>query len=118
MRIVPFVFALMILGTPAASSHAFLDRASPAVGSSVSKPPASITLWFSQELEPAFSTAEVTDQAGKRMDVGDAKVDPGDATRLHATLKPLLSGTYKVSWRVVSVDAHRTEGNFTFTVAP
>jgi hypothetical protein len=31
---------------------------------------------------------------------------------------PLTPGTYRVSWRVVSVDTHPTEGNFTFTIKP
>jgi methionine-rich copper-binding protein CopC len=31
-------------------------------------------------------------------------------------LKGLGAGTYKVNWRVLSVDTHRSEGNFTFSV--
>jgi methionine-rich copper-binding protein CopC len=108
----------MLLGAPAANAHAFLDHAEPAVGSSVSTAPAAITLWFTQDLEPAFSAVEVTDQSGNRMDGGDAALAPGDATRLQATLKRLQPGTYKVNWHVVSVDTHRTEGEFSFTVAP
>jgi methionine-rich copper-binding protein CopC len=27
-----------------------------------------------------------------------------------------MPGTYKVNWRVLSVDTHRTEGNFTFRI--
>ena len=36
-------------------AHAFLDHASPAVGSSVPASPPVVTLWFTQDLEPAFS---------------------------------------------------------------
>jgi methionine-rich copper-binding protein CopC len=35
---------------------------------------------------------------------------------MHVSLKPLRPGTYKVSWRVLSVDTHTTEGTFTFRV--
>ncbi|MSP32816.1 MAG: hypothetical protein EXR03_08360 [Pseudolabrys sp.] len=28
------------------------------------------------------------------------------------------AGTYKVIWRVLSVDTHRSQGNFTFRVGP
>jgi methionine-rich copper-binding protein CopC len=118
MRLALSVFAIVMLAVRAASAHAFLDRASPAVGSSTANSPAIIALWFSEELERAFSTVEVTDQTGKRMDAGDASVDAGDTTELHATLKLLPPGSYKVAWRVVSIDAHRTEGTFTFTVSP
>ena len=58
------VFAAAALGAPAAQAHAFLDHASPAVGSSVPTAPAAVTMWFTQQLEPAFTTATVTDQAG------------------------------------------------------
>jgi hypothetical protein len=33
-------------------------------------------------------------------------------------VKPLMPGVYQVHWHVISVDTHRTEGNFSFTVAP
>jgi len=31
-------------------------------------------------------------------------------------LPPLPAGTYRVKWHVVSVDTHRTQGDFKFTV--
>jgi methionine-rich copper-binding protein CopC len=34
------------------------------------------------------------------------------------SVPPLAAGTYKVLWRVLSVDGHLTEGEFTFQVAP
>ena len=37
---------------------------------------------------------------------------------LRVTLAPLAPGTYRVVWRVLSVDTHVTEGDFTFTVVP
>jgi len=37
---------------------------------------------------------------------------------LRVALKPLPAGTYKVIWRVLSVDTHRTNGSFTFRVGP
>jgi methionine-rich copper-binding protein CopC len=107
----------LLLAAPAARAHAFLDHATPSVGSTVPRAPGLVKLWFTQELEPAFSTIEVLDQSGRRVDQGDAKVDGRDATLLEARLKPLPPGTYKVVWRVVSVDTHATDGNFTFRVA-
>jgi hypothetical protein len=108
--------AAFFFRTPVALAHAFLDHAAPAVGSSVAPAPAAVKLWFTEQLEPSFSSVEVTDPSGKRVDAGDAKVVPGDGTELEATLKPLPPGTYKVIWHVVSADTHRTEGTFTFTV--
>lgn len=101
-----------------ASAHAFLDHARPAVGSAVHASPAQLKLWFTQQLEPAFSTVQVLDRNGKRVDKGDPQVDHADATQLAVSLPQLAPGTYRVTWRVLSVDTHVTEGDFTFDVAP
>ncbi|MEP6998088.1 MAG: copper resistance CopC family protein [Betaproteobacteria bacterium] len=95
-------------------AHAFLDHAMPAVGSTVHVSPAQVKLWFSQELEPAFSTAQVSDSTGKRIDQGDARID---GTLLTVSVPPLAPGRYRVSWRVLSVDTHATAGDFSFDVA-
>lgn len=116
MRGLLALLALVPLAASPARAHAFLDHAIPAVGSSLQRVPAIVSLWFTQELEPAFSTVSVVDQSGARVDAADAAVDAKDATLLHASLQPLPPGTYKVIWRVVSVDTHATEGTFTFRV--
>jgi methionine-rich copper-binding protein CopC len=107
-----------LFGAPQAVAHAFLDHAEPRVGSTVHTPPTELRLSFTQELEPAFSTVQVQDESGAQVDRDDAKVDVDDATLLRVSLNPLPPGTYKVTWRVVSVDTHPTEGDFTFQVAP
>jgi copper resistance protein C len=99
-------------------AHAFLDHAAPAVGSTVRAPPTQVRLWFTQRLEPAFSTVRVLDRADKRVDRGDAKVDARDPTILQVSVPALAAGRYRVVWRVLSVDTHVTEGDFTFDVAP
>ena len=101
-----------------ALAHAFLDHAAPAVGSSVRAPPQRVTLWFTQPLEPAFCTLRVVDRDNKRQDGGDASVDPRDPTMLRVSVPTLPPGRYRVIWRVLSVDTHVTEGDFTFDVAP
>lgn len=102
----------------AAFAHAFLDHADPAVGSTVKSAPAQVQIWFSEALEPAFSTIAVNDGQGHKVAPGKARVDPADHTLLELDIATLPPGTYKVVWRAVSVDTHVTEGNFNFTVAP
>ena len=110
------VGAVALGAEPSAQALAFLDHASPAVGSSVPTAPIVLTLWFTQDLEPAFSNVTVTNEAGQRVDLGNARIPPGSAAELQIGLKPLPRGTYLVSWHVVSVDTHPTEGTFTFEV--
>ena len=101
-----------------AAAHAFLDHALPAVGSTVHEAPHSVRLWFSERIEPAFSRVIVLDASGKAVDAGDSHVDSSDASILSATLPVLAPGTYRVKWRVVSIDTHVTEGDFTFEIKP
>jgi copper resistance protein C len=91
----------------AARAHAFLDHASPLAA------PHEVSLWFTQNLEPAFSTVEVTDSGGARVDQGKAQIS---ANTMRVGVKPLAPGSYKVRWHALSVDTHTTEGAFTFHV--
>jgi len=107
--------AVLAYAVPA-RAHAYLDHASPAVGSAVAVSPPAVTLWFTGKIEPAFSHVTVADAQGRRVDLDDARVPPNDQTELQIGLKPLAAGTYTVHWSVVSVDTHPTEGTFTFQV--
>jgi copper resistance protein C len=104
---------LLLLTAGEASAHAELDRAEPRVGNKVASPPRVVTLWFTQKLEPAFSTITVTNAAGERIDAGKTRVS---GSQMSISLRAGGSGTYRVNWRVLSVDTHTTEGNFTFQV--
>jgi copper resistance protein C len=108
--------AALLLGAGGAWSHAFLERAEPRVGSTVKAAPSQVRVWFTEALEPAFSTLEVVNEKGERVDRGPAQVNAAAKTLLQVPLKPLAPGTYRVKWRVLSVDTHVTEGDFTFRV--
>jgi copper resistance protein C len=99
-----------------ARAHAFLDHAEPKVGSTVTNSPVEIKIWFTQELEPAFSKLEVQDAQGKEVDKKDAHLDDKDKSLFLVSLPQLPSGTYTVIWHAVSVDTHKTQGRFEFTI--
>lgn len=103
----------MLLSGATAHAHAFLDHAEPRVGSTVPSAPRQVSLWFTQELEPAFSSADVEDANGARVDQGKAQIS---GAVMRVGLKALPPGTYKVHWKVISVDTHPTEGSFSFHV--
>jgi methionine-rich copper-binding protein CopC len=103
-------------GAPA-SAHAALSRADPRVGSTVATSPTEVRMWFSQALEPAFSGASILGATGPETAAEKAVVDPQDRRQLVIPLsRRLAAGRYQVKWGVVSVDGHRTEGDFRFTV--
>jgi copper resistance protein C len=104
---------LLVLVMGKAVAHAFLDHAEPRVGNKVATPPREVTLWFTQKLEPAFSSVTVTNAAGQRIDTGKARVS---GNQMSVSLRPGGTGTYHVTWRVLSVDTHTTDGSFSFQV--
>jgi methionine-rich copper-binding protein CopC len=106
----------LLVGAGVAWGHAFLERAEPRVGSTVKAAPSQVRVWFTEALEPAFSTLEVVNQSGERVERGPVRVDAASPAMLQVPLKPLAPGTYRVKWRVLSVDTHVTEGDFTFRV--
>ena len=104
---------LVLLAAGEATAHAFLDHAEPRVGNKVATAPREVTLWFTQKLEPAFSAITVTNAAGQRVDTGKTRVS---GSQMSISLRPGGTGTYHVTWHVLSVDTHTTDGSFAFQV--
>jgi methionine-rich copper-binding protein CopC len=113
---VPTLAAAALIGaltSTSAQAHAFLDHAEPRVGSTVPTAPRELVLVYTQNLEPAFSNVEVSDDKGARVDLGKPTISAGT---MRVGLKQLPPGTYRVRWHVLSVDTHTTQGSFTFHV--
>ena len=110
-------FAAMACSSTPGLAHAFLQRADPAAGTSfpLARAPKRVSLTLSEKLEPAFSGLAVTDSSGRNM--AAAPVTVGGSSMI-APLRSLRPGRYRVVWHAVSVDTHRTEGAYSFTVKP
>jgi methionine-rich copper-binding protein CopC len=100
-------------------AHAHLKQASPSVDGTVKASPSEITLHFSEDVEPHFSRIALATADGKPLKLDHPATAPGDRKTLVSKVpETLAAGTYRVSWHAVSVDTHKTQGSFTFTVAP
>ena len=99
-------------------AHAVLVRSAPAGRATLSHTPERVDLWFSEPLEPAFSTISVWSPSGARVDRRDGAVTPTDPKQLSVALDAIGPGTYTVRFRVLSVDGHVVESSFPFTVKP
>lgn len=100
-----------LLAAAGALAHAHLHMSDPAANATVAAPK-TLHLMFSEKLEPKFSTVEVV-SAGAPVAVSVKAV--GDT--LEATPKaPLKAGAYTVNWKVLSVDGHKSDGSYSFTV--
>jgi methionine-rich copper-binding protein CopC len=99
-----------------ASAHAHLTKSLPAQRATVFEAPSRVQLWFNEGVEAKFCTVSVVDAAGKTVDSGDLQPAPDDREFLSIGLGTLGAGVYTVKYRVLSVDGHVTEDNFTFTI--
>ena len=113
------VLALALLGgaaIPPARAHAVLVRSVPSHRAVLSQAPERVDLWFNERLEPAYSTVTVWDDAGRQVDERDATVAAEDPKRLSVTFATRAAGHYTVKYRVLSVDGHVVDSQFTFTL--
>jgi methionine-rich copper-binding protein CopC len=113
------VAVLSLAGAGPALAHADLASADPAAGATVKTAPTEISITFTEEVEPKFSSIQVLDAGGTRVDEGASHTAPGNEKLLSIGLKPLAAGTYKVIWHATAADdSHKTKGNYVFTVKP
>lgn len=108
--------------TTFALAHAHLQSQLPAADSTVSSPK-ELRLQFSEGVEEKFSKVSITSTAdgGKTVvePVPEVATDRADNKVLIITpAAPLAPGQYKVEWHAVSVDTHKSEGSYSFSVSP
>jgi copper(I)-binding protein len=108
------VTAAALLGPPA-FAHSDLQTTSPPVNSTVTLAPREVMIVFSEAVEPRFSTVDVTGPGAQRD--GEAHLVAADGKRLAVGLRPLTPGSYTVAWQATSVDTHKTDGRYQFTLA-
>jgi hypothetical protein len=110
--------ATLLASLLAASSvwaHAHLQSQTPAADSTVSAP-AELSLVFSEGVEADFCKVTIT-RDGEDVLVKSLATQGGNKKTLIITpAVPLTAGDYKVEWHVVSVDTHKSEGAYAFTV--
>ena len=122
-------------------AHSSLESSTPADDSTVKKAPTEISLTFSEEIEPNFSTFVVyplgqgedhealeekadallvqvlSTPDGKELDA-PLLTEKASATVTLALPKDLKPGSYAVMWRALSVDTHTVQDLMVFTYQP
>ncbi len=110
-----FVLASLFVWTPAALAHGVLERSVPPPNATLVGPQEQVILWFSEPLDPAFSSVSVLDSTGRPLP-GKFTVS-NDRRRVAVSVGPLSEGVYTVRWRALwTSDGHITSGFFLFTV--
>ncbi|EPG9695517.1 CopC domain-containing protein YobA [Klebsiella aerogenes] len=111
------VFLSAMLTTASAFAHAHLQQQIPAADSTVSASPQALTLTFSEGVELSFSGVTLTGPQNKPVATGKLARSEGNKAQLTLPMtEPLAAGEYTVEWHVVSVDGHKTKGQYHFSV--
>src|SRR5438270_6754416 len=119
--LIALLFALSLTFTlpGIASAHAILLRSDPAKDAVLNAAPQQVRMWFSEDLNLAFTTAQVVNAKNVRVDKGDAHVSSNDTKEMDVSLKSNLPpAVYIVVYRTDSADdGHILTGSFIFSVA-
>ncbi len=111
------ILLLGLIGVNTVSAHAIPLRSDPTPNSVLAEPPAEIRMWFSEPLEPTFSSIHLRDVNGNGVETAPSEVDPNDPYQLVLRPGDLPDGLYTVVWQVLSsADGHPTEGAFAITI--
>jgi len=116
---IPLALGLMLCFPLTSAAHAVLLRSEPARDAVLNAAPSQVRMWFSEDLNPTFSTASVMNASNRRVDTGQAHVSASDPREMDVQLQPNLpTAVYIVIWRTQSAaDGHVLSGSFLFTVA-
>jgi methionine-rich copper-binding protein CopC len=97
-------------------AHPQLDKAIPAVGSTIAASPPEIRIFFTQALNPTQSNIDVAADSGAPITTGRAAVDSANPMQMVLKMPPLAPGKYRVHWHVASTDGHELDGRYAFEV--
>ncbi len=109
--------AFTLATAPQALAHAYLAKASPEAGSTVKTTPRMLLLTFTEDLNVPFCQVAVTDAMGANDATGKPEAVPGHANEMQVPLNIQMPGKITVIWHALSVDTHKTQGSFYFTVS-
>lgn len=118
-RATAFILAMAFgFSSTSAMAHAHLKQQTPTAEEIMTTSPAEISLKFSEGIELQFSKITLSTN-NTPIETGALTLDKQDNTRLIAPIiTPLAAGKYSVIWNVVSIDGHKTKGNYSFSVKP
>jgi copper resistance protein C len=103
-------------------AHAKVNKAIPAIGSTVSQAPTTVTVFTLENInpDPNKSNLFIYSPAGDLISQGNAKVFLTNPKEMSITIKPdpaNINGVYIVQWKTVSAeDGDPDQGAFVFTV--
>jgi copper transport protein len=115
---VGFTLLVALVVVPSALAHATVERSDPEDGSSVTRSPRTIRIWFSEGIVPRFSGAKIVGEQGRRIALTSVRAE-ADGLLVLTPASELPKGLYTADWSVLSAeDGHLRRGFVVFGVRP
>src|SRR5260221_13148081 len=115
-----FIATLIViaLGQQPSQAHGYIIRAIPANQAVLTHSPTRIQIWFTEALEPKFSTLTLSNEKGEAIPLAESGLAPTNADQLTARLaSPLPDGAYVVTIRAAfASDGHVVTDTLVFWV--
>lgn len=109
--------ASMLAPATPAEAHAALIRGTPSGNETLTRPPARVTLTFSEPIERELTKIEVLNADQEQVDNKDIAFDDANQAFASVGLPALEPGLYYVRWSNVSkVDGHGLSGQYPFII--
>lgn len=105
------------LSRPSAA-HTDLLSSSPANGTTLAEPPRQVELEFTEPMAPSLATIMLTVPGGQPVDIPVRSGDRDTVLLVDVPPSAAPEGTWRVSFRVTSVDGHPIAGKIDFDVSP
>jgi methionine-rich copper-binding protein CopC len=107
--------AALVAALPApAAAHSELVSSTPGAGADLDTAPTTVTLNFSEELQPDGSSFTVKDANGDEVGSGDVDLNVADRNVMTGDVTITDPGVYTVTYSVVAGDGHASGGAFSF----
>ena len=118
LAVAALVVTLVVVGAAPAFAHASLLSTEPQNSGVYDKAPSEVKLRFSEPVEVSLGGIRVYTSDKARVVTGAPEHPDGSQSEVAVSLPKIANGTYVVTWRVISADAHPIEGAYTFQVGP
>lgn len=97
--------------------HLALSKSEPAANDTVA-PPTELKLWFTETVQMASTSVQVSDAAKKVVTSGALSIAQVPKAPVVVKLPPALKpGKYTVDWKTMADDGHPTKGTFDFVIS-
>jgi methionine-rich copper-binding protein CopC len=107
--------AALLAALPAvAAAHAELEASTPAAGANLDTAPTTVTLNFSEGLDPGGSSFTVKAADGHEVGSGEVDLSVADRNVMTGDVTITDPGVYTIAYQVVAEDGHASGGTISF----